>query len=171
MIKDFAKSNPAATFSLAGAAAVMLFCLAASGCAVEDLINVDVPKGVRNSLEIEGSVSLGESDQVWTDWNNYVRQNTDRFERETASSYELLGFVTGVTDLAIGAASNVAPAFPGGAIMVGILSGAAGLWVKKPGTAKVIAKEKEDSYRAGMDKAIEVSKLVSKATEEIDGSA
>ena len=55
-------------------------------------------------------------------------------------------------------------------MLVGLLSGAAGLFLKKPGTDKVIAKEKEDSYNAGVKKAEELAKMID-SIGETDGTA
>lgn len=150
---DWIRSNPL-SISFAFAAVISLFIsLSAAGCQVSDLISVDVPEDVKEAVGVEGGVSLTDLPDVWDDWQEYVQRNTDRLESETERSYELLGFINSATELAITAASNAAPAFPGGAILVSLLTGAAGLYMKKPGTDRVIAKEKEDSYNAGMDKA------------------
>lgn len=150
---DWIRSNPISISFVFAAAFSLFVSLSASGCQVSDLISVDVPKDVKEAVGVDGNVSLTDLPDVWDDWQQYVQRNTDRLESETERSYELLGFINSATDLAITAAGNAAPAFPGGAILVGLLTGAAGLYMKKPGTDSVIAKEKEASYNAGMDKA------------------
>lgn len=142
------------TVSFFVASLVVLFAsVAAAGCQVSDLISVDVPKDVKEAVGAEGNVTLTQIPDIWDDWQDYVKRNTERLEASTERSYELLGFINSATDIAIGAAEGAASSFPGGALLVGLLSGAAGLYMKKPGTDRAIAKEKEASYNAGLEKA------------------
>jgi len=152
-MRDWLKANPVAISFAVAALCVMLLSVAAAGCQVSDLIKVDVPKDVRDGVGVEGDVTLTQVPDVWEDWNEYVEKNTKRLEAGTDRAYELLGFVNSATSIAIAAAEGAAPAFPGGAILFGLLSGAAGLYMKKPGTDRAIAKEKEASYNAGLEKA------------------
>lgn len=124
-----------------------------SGCQVSDLIRVDVPSDVKEAVGVEGNVTLTQIPDIWDDWEAYVKRNTERLESGTERAYEMLGFINSATDIAIGSAQGAASSFPGGAILIGLLSGAAGLYMKKPGTDKAIAKEKEASYNAGLEKA------------------
>tara|TARA_R100000654_G_scaffold19900_2_gene40414 strand:+ start:8709 stop:9290 length:582 start_codon:yes stop_codon:yes gene_type:complete len=155
--------------SLIGAGlAFFLVSVTVSGCQVSDLISVDVPPDVKQAIDIEGDVTLTQIPDVWEDWQAYVEKNTNRLEAETDRGYELLGFVTSATNIAVSAAGEAAPAFPGGALLIGLLGGAAGLFMKKPGTDRAIAKEKEASYNAGMKKA-EVMADQAKALAEMAG--
>lgn len=144
--------------------------VAAAGCQLQDLVSVKVPGDIREAVGVEGRVTLSNAPDVWSDWQKFVKTNTERFQRETENSYELLGFISTATDIAITSASAAAPAFPGGAVLVGLLSGAAGLFLKRPGTDKVIAKEKEDSFNAGAKKAEELAGLIKKMGDP-DGTA
>ena len=164
VIKKWISKN---RWSVSFAAAMLLVTalgVAASGCQVSDLITVDVPKDVKEAVDVEGDVTLTEIPDVWDDWQEYVRKNTERLESETERGYELLGFINSATDIAITAAEGAAPAFPGGAILIGLLGGAAGLFMKKPGTDREVAKEKEASYNAGMAKATEVAEIAAAVT-------
>lgn len=145
---------------LVACAAVFLISVTAAGCQVSDLIKVDVPDDVKSAVDVEGDVTLSQIPDVWDDWQGFVKKNTMRLEAETEQAYELLGFINSATDIAITAAGNAAPAFPGGAILIGLLSGAAGLFMKKPGTDRAIAKEKEASYNAGLEKAQNLAKSI-----------
>jgi len=173
---DWIKDNRMAVSFFVASMAALFISLAASGCQVSDLISVDVPTDVKDAVGIEGKVTLTQIPDVWDDWQDYVEKNTKRLESSTERSYELLGFVTAATNIAIGAAEGAASSFPGGAILVGLLSGAAGLYMKKPGTDRAIAKEKEASYNAGMDKAKSLAAMASliqigEEIEATDGSA
>jgi hypothetical protein len=150
---DWIKDNRMAVSLFVASVAVLFISLAAAGCQVSDLITVDVPTDVKEAVGVDGRVSLTQIPDVWDDWQAYVEKNTKRLESSTERSYELLGFINSATDVAIGAAEGAASSFPGGALLVGLLSGAAGLYMKKPGTDRAIAKEKEASYNAGMEKA------------------
>ena len=138
---------------------------------MSDLIKVKVPEDVKSAIDIEGDVTLTQIPDVWDDWQGFVKKNTMRLEAETEQAFELLGFINSATDLAITAAGNAAPAFPGGAILIGLLGGAAGLFLKKPGTDRAIAKEKEASYNAGMEKARELAAMIPGMEGDSDGPA
>lgn len=155
-MKTWIENNKWSLTLFASAAVVAVLGIAAAGCQMSDLIKVDVPSDVKEATGVEGDVSLTELPDVWDDWEDYVKKNTDRLEASTERSYELLGFINSATDMAITAAGGAAPAFPGGAILVGLLSGGAGLLLKKPGTDRKIAAEKEASYNAGIEKAKEL---------------
>jgi hypothetical protein len=152
-MREWVSENRLVVSFFLASVAVLLISLAAYGCQISDMIRVDVPKDVQHAVGIEGKVTLTQIPDVWDDWHDYVEKNTKRLEAETERSYELLGFINSATNIAIGAAEGAASSFPGGAILIGILSGAAGLYMKKPGTDRVIAKEKEASYNAGLEKA------------------
>ena len=159
MIKDWIKANTWSASFATGCVVLTVMCFVASGYLATDLISVDVPKDVLEATGHEGKVSLTEVPDVWDDWQAYVEKNTKRLESETDKSYELLGFINTATDVAISGASQAAPAFPGGALLIGALGGAAGLFMKKPGTDRAIAKEKEASYNAGISKAETLAKI------------
>ncbi len=164
------KNNRWAVSMAISALLVAVVGVVAAGCQLSDIVSVDVPSDIRKSVGVEGRVSLSEAEDVWSDWQSFVKRNTEKFDRETQESYELLGFISTATDIAITSANSATPAFPGGAMLVGLLSGAAGLFLKKPGTDKVIAKEKEDSYNAGVKKAEELAKMID-SIGETDGTA
>jgi len=155
-MKNWIQNNRWSLTLFASAALVFMMSVVVSGCQMSDLIKVDVPSDVKEATGVEGDVSLTELPDVWDDWEDYVKKNTDRLEASTERSYELLGFINSATDMAITAAGGAAPAFPGGAILVGLLSGGAGLLLKTPGTDRKIAAEKEASYNAGIEKAKEL---------------
>lgn len=163
---EWIKSNRITVSFAVAAVAVLLVSVAAAGCQVSDLITVDVPTDVKDAVGVDGRVSLTQVPDIWDDWQDYVKRNTERLERSTERSYELLGFINSATDIAIGAAEGAASSFPGGALLVGLLGGAAGLYMKKPGTDRVIAKEKEASYNAGMEKAKALAAVVTEVVED-----
>jgi len=165
---DWIKDNRWPVSMMVAAILVAVMGMVAAGCQLSDIVSVDVPEDVRRSVGIEGRVSLSDAPDVWSDWQGFVKSNTERFQQETENSYELLGFISTATDMAITSASAASPAFPGGAMLVGLLSGAAGLFLKKPGTDKVIAKEKMDSFNAGVKKAESLSAAIREVT---DGAA
>ena len=154
---EWIKKNGWSTTFAAAAVGIALMGLLLSGCQMSDLIKVDVPKDVQEAVDSEPKVTLTAAPDLWDDWQAYVKRNTEKLESRTERAYELLGFINSATDMALVAAEGAAPAFPGGAILVGLLGGTAGLFLKRPGTDKQIAKEKEASYNAGMEKARELA--------------
>ena len=152
-MKSFIKDNKVAIS--AGLLALLFIVLAvvANGCQLSDLVNVKVPSGVQKSVNAPPRVTLTQVPMVWEDWEHYVQSNTERFESETARAQEILGFISSLADTALAAGGQAAPGIPGGALIFGALTGAAGLFIRKPGDGKLLHQEKEDSYNAGVKKA------------------
>ena len=111
-MREWLEKNPMAISFAVAAAVVLLISVTAAGCQMSDLITVDVPNDVKEAVGIEGDVTLTQAPDVWDDWHDYVKRNTDRLEAGTERAYELLGFMNAATEIALTAAEGAAPAFP-----------------------------------------------------------
>ena len=144
---NFTKWGVSASFAVAA-----LLLVTASGCTLQDWVRVAVPKPVAQVAGVEGDVYLSSVDLVWAEWESFVVRNTNAFEAADAAARERLATLETLTDLGIGA---VEASIPGGAPLGGLalsaLSLMTGLFLKRPGTDRVIAKEKEASFNAGLE--------------------
>lgn len=131
--------------------------LLASGCSLGDLVKVDVPTGVRQSLAVPSQISLNESVYTWDSWVHYVETNTAQFQASIDESNFIWGMLSSAVNVGAESAQGPLSALPGGAFLLTGLSLVTGLFLNKPGATKALAKEKEKSYNAGMDAAIKVS--------------
>jgi len=162
MVNWIKQNKSSVTF--AGLALVfVLFCAVAQGCDLQKMIAFTPPVEVVQAIDLpEGKLTLADSAKVWTDWEYFVKSNTEALKIAVDDANQRYAFVSSLIDMGLGAASSFAPAFPGGAIVLSLLTGAAGVMVKKPGTDAVIAKEKEDSYNAGIELGKKIAEELAK---------
>ena len=129
-----------------------LLLVTVSGCTLQDFVRVAVPKPVAQVTGVEGEVYLSSVGLVWDEWEAYVTRNTNAFEAADIKARERLAALESLTDIGLGAIES---SIPGGAPLGGValsaLSLMTGLFLKRPGTDRAIAKEKEDSYNAGLE--------------------
>ena len=145
-----------------GMAAVVVFatCFAVQGCDLQKMIKVDVPAGVQQSVPVGEEIPLSESEYAWDQWSNWVEANSEAFARNIEDGQSRLALVENLTAMGMGALGEVSNTFPGGALLFSGLSLLTGWFLKRPGEDKVVAKEKEDSYNAGLAKDKEMVEII-----------
>jgi len=169
---SFIKDNKAAASLDILTIDVALFLGNASGSDLRKSVDLEVPAQVRAALDGVSDpakpapeYSLADADRIASEWEAFVRTGTAQLEASISDAQERHAVLASVVDLGVVAVNEVAPTLPGGAFLVGGLSLLTGLFLKRPGEDKRVAKEKEDSYNAGMKKAEQlVVDLVKKAT-------
>lgn len=135
-----------ATFAI-----MLLALLCLNGCSLQELVKVATPQPVLDATGWSGDVNLANVDVVWNEWSSFVDRNSNAFEAATVQSRERLELLESLTDLGLGALTSSIPGgAPLGGLALGALSMLTGLFLKRPGTDKVIAREKENSYNAGI---------------------
>lgn len=123
-----------------------------AGCRLSDAIRVPVPSAVQKATGLSPVVTLTESEAAWEAWQFHVSQASEQFAGNIADAQEVFGFVSSLLNTGIGQLEGpIGAAIPGGALLFGALTGTLGLITKKPGTDKLIHKEKEDSYAKGLE--------------------
>lgn len=150
-------------YTAAGAAAILLICLSVQGCDLQKMVDVDVPTGVQKSIDAPEDVSLADSAYVWDQWQNWVSANSEAFARNIEDGKQRIALIENVTALGMGALGEVSGSFPGGALLFSGLSLLTGWFLKRPNEDKVVAKEKEDSYNAGIEKGKEIAQQLKAA--------
>ena len=149
------------TYYIAAGACVLFFgSMAISGCDLKKIIHFDVPGDVQTAISVDPEPSLSDAQYVWDRWASWVDLNSEQLSRNIDNANERVAMIENVTAMGIGALGEASNAFPGGALLFSGLSLAVGLFLKKPGTDKVVAKEKEDSYNAGLAKGKELAKAI-----------
>jgi hypothetical protein len=123
--------------------AAVLACgmLIANGCDMRQLVNVDAPPAVLETLDIEGPISLAEADLIYADWREWVERNTERFERAVEAADERYRFVHSWVAIGMDAAGTASEGIPYGGLLFGALTGAVGLMLPQP---KVLAPKKDE---------------------------
>ena len=152
-------------FYMGMSAAIVLFaCLGIQGCDLQKMIKVDVPEGVQQSVPVGEQVPLSESEYAWDQWSNWVEANSEAFARNIEDGRSRLTLIENITAMGMGALGEVSNTFPGGAVLFSGLSLLTGWFLKRPGEDKAVAKEKEDSYNAGLAKGKELAETIKEAT-------
>ncbi len=157
-------------YAVCAAVGFFLIAMTVQGCDLQKMIDVDVPRDVQKSIGSEETISLADSTYEWNRWQDWVSTNSEAFARNIDAGNERVALIESITALGIGALGEVSTTFPGGAVVFSGLSLLAGWFLKKPGTDKVVAKEKEDSYNAGIEKGKTIAATVMDAVEEIKES-
>ena len=124
-----------------------------SGCALDDLVQVSVPKGVQTATQTASTIKLSDAEYTWTEWQNFVDVNTAKFQESIDDANKVWGVASSVVNIGADSAAGPLSQLPGGAALVSGLSLATGLFLRHPGDAKREAKEKERSFNAGLAQA------------------
>lgn len=146
------------------AVAALIVAMAVQGCDLQRMIKFDVPTDVQNAIQASEQESLADSEYIWDEWSNWVDANSKKLAANISDSRDRLELINSVTALGIGALGEASKSFPGGAVIFSGLSLLAGWFLKRPGEAKTVAKEKEDSYNAGLAKGKELVETIKEAS-------
>ena len=148
---NWIKENQAAAWLAMLTVAVFGVLGAMQGCDVRSSIIVKAPSDMLVSIDANEPLTLAEVDATWEDWTAWVQSRTRQFQRAVADAEDRAARIEALIDLGLMAANEGAAQIPGGAFLVGGLSLLTGIFVKRPGTDKMTAKEKEASYNAGLE--------------------
>lgn len=122
------------------AAVLAMGMLVANGCDMRQLVRVDAPAAVLETLDVTGPISLAEADAIYADWQAWVTRNTERFEKAVQAADERYRFVHQWVSLGLDAAGTASEGIPYGGLLFGALTGAVGLMLPQP---KLGAKNEE----------------------------
>ncbi len=145
------QENKAATVMAVITAAAFAVLALMQGCDVRSQIQVKAPSDMLATIDVEEPLTLDEVEATWEDWTAWVESRTRQYQRAVAEAEDRAARIEAIIDLGLAAANEGAAQVPGGAFLVGGLSLLTGLFLKRPGTDKMTAKEKEDSYNAGLE--------------------
>lgn len=135
--------------ALGAAAAISLFAL--GGCQVGDIVQTNVPQAVRKVVPSEPRVSFNEAKVVYADWRASVERTAEQFQLELDRKAELVSLLSSLTNDAILVGVPVLESLPGGGLLTTALVGFGAWFLRAPGTAQRIAKEKEASFNKGLE--------------------
>jgi len=164
-MKNAFRSNPQAAWLIVAAISALAITSILSACQLEDLVRVDVPAGVQTAIEVEPRISLAESGPAWDEWVAWVERNSARFSDEIDAGEETAGLIASLTATGIALGQDAAGGLPGGALISTGLALMGGLFLKRPGDKAKEQTEKEDSFKAGLEKG---QKLASTVRESIE---
>jgi hypothetical protein len=122
------------------AAVLAMGMLVANGCDMRQLVRVDAPPAVLETLDVTGPISLAEADAIYADWQAWVERNTERFEKAVQAADERYRFIHQWVSLGLDAAGTASEGIPYGGLLFGALTGAVGLMLPQP---RIGAKKEE----------------------------
>jgi hypothetical protein len=150
-MSDWLKDNKGAAYLAVLTVAVFAILAAMQGCDLRSKIVVKAPSDVLAAVDVDEPMTLAEAEAAWEDWAQWVDTRTRQFQRAINDAEDRYARIEALLDLGLAAANEGAGQIPGGAFLVGGLSLLTGLFLKRPSEDKRTAKEKEDSYNAGLE--------------------
>jgi len=146
--------NSKAWFFL-GLAAVVAGCVSLlQGCDLATLVRIDVPEPVQEAIGVPDSVSYADAESAWNEWKLFVQINSDRMASEIEAGRERFELLQSVANTGLEALSENASLFPGGGLIVGVLGGVGGLFVRRPGDKKKMVQAVQKGFQEGVSVAL-----------------
>lgn len=139
-IKRWVLANKVGVSILAGVAALFIVLAGLNGCVITDLVKVKVPRYIQKAMDVPPKVTLTDAPELLRAYKNAGT----KFQDNIVNGMEWLGFLASLTTTSLEFGKHV---IPGGAIGLSLLSLAAGIVIKGPGTAR----EKNKSYNKGLE--------------------
>ena len=148
---DWIRHNPAAAWLAVLTVGVFVVLGTLQGCDLRSRIVVKAPPDLLATVDVDEPLTLDEAERVWEDWTAWVQSRSKQYQRAVGDAEDRAARIEALLDLGLAAANEGAGQIPGGAFLVGGLSLLTGLFLKRPSEDKRTAKEKEDSYNAGLE--------------------
>jgi len=164
-MNDAFRSNPRAAWLIVAAISALAITSILSACQIQDFVQVDVPAGIQEAIELEPRISVSESGAAWDEWVAWVDRNSTRFSDEIDEGQERAGLIASLTQTGIALGQDAASTLPGGALISTALALMGGLFLKRPGDKAKERAEAEKSYTAGLQKGREIASAVSQGLE------
>ena len=142
--------NSKAWFFLGLAAVVAGVLALLQGCDLGSLVKVDVPAPVSEAVGLPESVSYSNAEAAWNEWKLFVQINSDRMATAIEAGRERFELLHSVANTGLEALSENASLVPGGGLLVGVLGGVGGLFIRRPGDAKKAQAERAQAFQHGM---------------------
>jgi hypothetical protein len=120
------------------------------GCDLGSLVKVDVPAPVSEAIGLPESVSYANAEAAWNEWKLFVQINSDRMAAEIEAGRERFELLQSVANTGLEALTENASLVPGGGLLVGVLGGVGGLFIRRPGDKKRAQKERAEAFNHGM---------------------
>ena len=157
---EWFKNEKNALMVIGAAALALMISTVISGCGVDDWIKVDVPLGVQQATDTEPAIPFSQSDATYEEWIAWVERNDNRFKDAIGESAKTVGVIKSLTDTGLTMLGDATATVPGGAFISTGLALVGGLLLKRPGENKKVQKEKEASYRAGIEEGEKLGEKV-----------
>ena len=159
MSKAF-KDNPRAAWFIVAAISALAITSVLTACQVQDLVKVDVPKGIQSAIDVDERISVSASDAAWAEWIAYVERNSAQFSDEIDRGNETAGIIASLTSTGIAFGQDASSALPGGALISTGLAMMGGLFLKRPGDKAKQRAQSAAAYQDGMNEGQKISSSV-----------
>lgn len=123
------------------------------GCDLATLVRVKVPDPVQEAIGVPESVSYANAEAAWNEWKLYVQINSDRLAAEINAGRERFELLQAVANTGLEALTENAALVPGGGVLVGVLGGLGGLFIRRPGDKKKLVEAVQKGFQEGVSVA------------------
>lgn len=123
------------------------------GCDLATLVRVKVPEPVQEAIGVPESVSYANAEAAWNEWKLYVQINSDRLAAEIDAGRERFELLQTVANTGLEALTENAALVPGGGVLVGVLGGLGGLFIRRPGDKKKMVEAVQKGFQEGVSVA------------------
>lgn len=152
-IFDYIKGNKTGVSILAVVFIGILGLAFASGCQIGDMIKVNVPESVQTTTNSKPVVSLNKATYVRKQYVNEVKSALEEFDANIEGASAFRDLAVSLLNTGMVAGQGALAGFPGGAVLMSVLAGVGGLYLKKPGSDAELASAKQASFNSGQRKA------------------
>jgi hypothetical protein len=126
---------------------------ALSGCSLDDLIRVNVPKSIQEQTGLPASITLREAEYEFDQWQQRVVADGIEWRNRIGEANRVRAVLSHIT---MQSAEQYAPFLnmvPGGGAILPVLSTGLALFLRRPGDSdpKGLAKEKNASFNKGIE--------------------
>ena len=154
MIDSLKQNKTAVAMAVAFVIALGLM-MGLQGCSVNRMVKHDVPTEMQDLNGGKAKVSLADSPFLRERFLSEVEMNLNQYDlaaQEAAMFAEVLN-----SAVSFGIQELGTSALPGGTALLGLLGMMGTLFLPKPGTSQMVAKEKEASFNEGLRRAMKMA--------------
>lgn len=152
-IFDYIRNNKAGVSIMVAVFAIIIGMGIASGCSIDSMIKVSVPPKVQEATNSPALVPLSRAPFVRKQYVNEVKLSLEEFDGNIREKSAFRDLAVSLMNTGAVAGRGALAGFPGGAMLMSVLAGVGGLYLKKPGTDTEINAAKQDSFNSGQRKA------------------
>jgi len=145
---EWMKHNKEGLVVVVGAILLIAVLAYAQGCAIEDMVRMTTTPKMQQVTGAAPVISVGDYPDVRADFVQSAAKELERNDAEYARQSFWVDFIRNSVSVWQPVAEAGAATVPGGTILTGLLFGAGGLLMRKPGDGKIIDQTKQQAADA-----------------------
>ena len=150
-MKHFVSENPVGVVLTLLAISLTAAVMGSQGCDLSRMVKVSVPQGMQAALNVPPKATLADCQNILDDFRAWSNRQTETFADSVESGWRWFGFFQSAMRIGLAEAGAAGVgAIPFGGLALSLLMGTGGLFMRKPGTDRMVASEKRASYNKGL---------------------